>query len=260
MLMKSCSYNFPELVADKDYGMLYDRFKTKTDTFLFQKKPPSLFLKRNCDSFYFKMGKHATSADSLIWDRIQSRGPGWVFTPSSFGDLGSRTATALALLRQKKSGNIRALARGLYDYPKRDPQLGVLAPSADAVADALKGRDAIRLQPSGAYAANLLGLSEQVPMKLVFLTDGGSRVVKIGRQLIELRRTTPRNMATAGRISGLVIQALRYLGQDRITDSVVSQLSTRLSADDKDQLVRDLAYAPAWMAPIFRRLADSSTK
>ena len=260
MHMAACDDGLSKHATDEIVASAHGIFETKTAMFSFQNPPWTLFLKQKCGFFCFKMGKHTASANTLVSDRIQSRGPGWVFTPSAFSDLGSRTATALALLRQKKSGSIRALARGLYDYPKRDPQLGVLAPSADAVADALKGRDAIRLQPSGAYAANLLGLSDQVPMKLVFLTDGGNRVVRIGRQLIELRRTTPRNMATAGRISGLVIQALRYLGQDRITDLVVSQLGTRLSADDKDQLVRDLAYAPAWMAPIFRRIADSSTK
>ena len=203
------------------------------------------------------MGKHLTSADSLVMDRIQTRGPGWVFTPSAFSDLGSRTATAIALLRQKKSGQIRQLARGLYDQPKRDPQLGLLSPSVAAIADAVKGRDAIRLQPSGAYAANLLGLSDQVPMKLVFLTDGPNRVVQVGRQVIELRRTTPRNMATAGRVSGLVIQALRYLGQARVNDSVVDLLRQRLSDDDKGQLLRDLGYAPTWMAPIIRGISKS---
>lgn len=205
------------------------------------------------------MGRHTASTDSLVRDRLQRQRPGWVFTPSAFSDLGSRTATALAILRQKKAGQIRQLARGLYDFPKRDPQLGLLAPSTDAIVDALKGRDAIRLQPSGAYAANLLGLSEQVPMKLVFLTDGRNRVVKIGRQVIELRRTTPRNMATAGRVSGLVIQALRHLGRARVTDSMVDLLRDRLSADDKILLLRDLGFAPTWMAPLFRRIANSST-
>ena len=204
------------------------------------------------------MGKHLKSADSLVLNRIENRGTGWVFTPSAFSDLGSRTATALALWRHKKTGKIRQLARGLYDVPRRDPQLGLLAPSVEAIAEALKGRDAIRLQPSGAYAANLLGLSDQVPMKLVFLTDGPNRVVRIGRQVIELRRTTPRNMATAGRVSGSVIQALRYLGQGRVNDTVVDQLRQRLSLDDKAQLLRDLGCAPVWMAPHFHRIAKPS--
>lgn len=246
------------LQMSREMSISTDCFETKTSAVLFQKPNSDLFSKQKYAIFCFEMGKHLKSTDSFVLDRINSRGPGWVFTPSVFSDLGSRTAIALALLRQRKSGQIRQLARGLYDFPKRDPQLGILSPSADAIADAVKGRDALRLQPSGAYAANLLGLSEQVPMKVVFLTDGRNRVVKVGRQVIELRRTTPRNMATADRISGVVIQALRYLGQARVNDSVADLLSQRLSNDDRQQLLRDLGYAPVWMAPIFRRVAAST--
>lgn len=205
------------------------------------------------------MGKHAASADSQALDRIRQHGPGWVFTPSAFRDLGSRTAISLALARHKRAGTVRQLARGLYDYPQKDPQLGLLSPSTDAVATALKGRDAIRLQPSGAYAANLLGLSDQVPMKLVFLTDGPNRLVRLDRQVIQLRHTTPRNMATAGRVSGLVIQALRHLGQAQVKDSIIATLGRRLTDADKAQLLQDLAYAPAWMAPVLQRVAQSPT-
>jgi len=203
------------------------------------------------------MGKHPSSTDSQVLDRIRQHGPGWVFTPSAFHDLGSRTAVALTIHRQKQAGTIRQLARGLYDNPKRDPQLGQLAPSTDAVAAALKGRDAIRLQPTGAHAANLLGLSTQVPMKLVFLTDGPNRLVHLGQQSIQLRHTTPRNMATAGRVSGLVIQAFRHLGKAQVNDSLLEMLRPRLTDADKVQLLQDLAFAPAWMTPWLQRLAKS---
>jgi uncharacterized protein DUF6088 len=201
------------------------------------------------------MGKHRSSADSQVLDRIHENGPGWVFTPSAFQDLGSRIAVALALSRYKRAGTIRQLARGLYDYPKSDPQLGLLSPATDAVAAALKGRDAIRLQPTGAHAANLLGLSTQVPMKLVFLTDGPNRLVRLGQQVIQLRHTTPRHMATAGRVSGLVIQALRHLGQTQVSDTIIDLLRPRLTDADKAQLLQDLAFAPAWMVPWLQRLA-----
>jgi hypothetical protein len=204
------------------------------------------------------MGRHAKSTASQALNRIRQHGPGWVFAPSAFHDLGSRTAVALALSRHKRAGAVRQLARGLYDYPRKDPQLGFMSPSTDAVAAALKGRDAIRLQPSGAYAANLLGLSNQVPMKLVFLTDGPNRLVRLGRQAIQLRHTTPRHMATAGRISGLVIQALRHLGQSQVNEEIIDTLKQRLTDADKLQLQQDLSYAPAWMSPILRRLAPIS--
>ena len=121
---------------------------------------------------------------------------------------------------------------------------------------ALADKDSSRLQPSGAYAANLLGLSEQVPAKVVFLTDASDRRVTVGKQEIILKRTTPKNMATAGRTSGLVIQALRYLGQDRVDDAVVVHLRNRLSPADRQQLMKDIRYAPAWIGEIFRRLAS----
>lgn len=175
-------------------------------------------------------------------------------------DLGSRQAVDLALHRLVKKGTLRRLARGLYDYPRTDPDLGLLSPTTDAIVKALKGRDNILLQPSGGYAANLLGLSDQVPMKIVFLTDGPERRVQIGKQVIMLKHTTPRAMATAGRISGLVIQALRHVGQRHVDDKVVACLQKRLSDDDRKQLLRDIRYAPAWIASILRRVVEAEGK
>jgi hypothetical protein len=194
------------------------------------------------------------SVDNKVLSRIYGHKRGWVFTPDNFSGLGSRDAVASALKRHKQSGLVRQLARGLYDYPRTDDQLGVLMPSVDDIAKALAGRDAIRLQPSGAYAANLLGLSTQVPMKVVYLTDGRSRTVQIGNQQIILKNTTPKNMATAGKISGLVIQALRHLGQAQVDDDVIRLLDQRLDDDARRQLMKDIRYAPAWIAQIFRQL------
>ena len=200
------------------------------------------------------MGKHAQSIDIKVINRIFGHGRGWVFTPANFSDLGSRDAVASALKRYRQSGLIRQLARGLYDYPRTEPELGMLTPSPDSVARALAGRDAVRLQPSGAYAANLLGLSPQIPMKIVYLTDGRSKTVQIGEKQIILKRTTPRNMATAGKISGLVIQALRHLGQKHVDEDVIARLCRRLDADARKQLLKDVRFAPTWIVDIMRRL------
>ena len=193
--------------------------------------------------------------DSKVVSRIYGHGRGWVFTPNHFKDLGSRDAVASALKRHKQSGLIRQLARGVYDYPKIDPELGLLEPSTDDIAQALAGRDATRLQPSGAYAANLLGLSTQVPTKIVYLTDGRSRMVQIGKRQITLKQTTPRNMATAGRISGLVIQALRHLGSRDVDAATIEAVKKRLSASDRKRLLADIRHAPAWIADIIRKVA-----
>lgn len=201
------------------------------------------------------MNKQATSVDSQVLARIRRQGPGTVFTPADFVDLGPRNAVDLALSRNARAGIIRKLARGVYDLPRSDKHLGDLSPSPDDLASALAGRDGARLQASGAHAANLLGLSDQVPVRLTFLTDGRSRRVQLGRQQIILKHTTPRQMATAGRLSGTVIQALRWLGQGHVDDRVVTTLRRRLSDADKRQLLQDLRYAPTWVADVMRRIA-----
>jgi predicted transcriptional regulator of viral defense system len=194
------------------------------------------------------------SIESRILRRIIGKKKGWVFTPSHFLDLGNRAAVDQALSRLVRSGDIRRLARGLYDYPKNHPDFGKVPPSVDCVAAALAEKDNLKIQPSGAYAANLLGLSDQVPAKVVFLTDGSTRVVEIGNWHIKFKKTTPKNMATAGRVSGLVIQALRYMKQRNIDDKITNILKRKLSVEDKEQLISDIRYAPAWIGEIFKQL------
>lgn len=201
------------------------------------------------------MGKHTESTDTLVLLRIQSHGPGWVFTPSDFADLGSRTAVATALMRHKAAGTIRLLGRGLYDVPRVHPALGTLWPAIESVSQALERKDGIRLQPSGVYAANLLGLSEQVPAKVVFLTDGATRTVKVGPTQISLKRTTPRNMAAAGRLSGLLIQAFRSLGAAHITPQRIARLRQDLPVVERAKVLQDLALAPEWMHAHLREVA-----
>src|SRR5690349_8583362 len=103
--------------------------------------------------------KSPQAIDSRIVAAIHSRGRGFVFVPADFLDIGSREAVDVALHRLARLGTIRRLARGVYDFPKEHPVLGLLAPSAEDIARALAGRDRTRLQPAGAYAANALGLS-----------------------------------------------------------------------------------------------------
>jgi len=195
--------------------------------------------------------------EKRLLKRIRGGGRGSVFTPNHFSDVSPRTAIDKALSRLASSGSIRRIARGVYDYPVVDPLLGELSPTIEAITKALTQRDRIRLQPSDAYALNLLGLSEQVPAKVVFLTEGESRTMKIGPVTIQLRRTTPRNMATAGRLSGLIIQAFRSLGKDHVTQARIDKLKSTIPLKQRRELLKDLALAPAWMHPIFHELAES---
>ncbi len=202
------------------------------------------------------MGRHSQSASSRILQRIRRHGRGWVFTSDDFDDLGAQTIIRTALKRFVESGDLRRLDRGLYDYPRLHQKLGSLAPNPDMVAKAVVGR-AARLQPSGAYALNLLGLSSQVPMRIVYLTDDFAREVRVGNQRIIFKATTPKNMATAGKASGLVIQALRHLGRSNVDEMTITHLRNLLSNEDKKRLLKDIKYTPAWMAKVIRLIVLS---
>jgi hypothetical protein len=204
------------------------------------------------------MGKHQTSVDYAILRQLDKHGRGWVFTPAKLGELGSRDAIASALKRYKASGKIRQIAWGIYDYPVVDPLLGIVPPSAERVVEAIAARDAVRVQPGGAMAANLLGLSTQVPSKLVYLTDGRTQRIVIGRNEIILKHTTPRFMGAAGRVSGLVFQALRFIGREHVTSEVIHTLQHRLRHDDIKQIQRDITHAPGWIALVLKPLFSTS--
>ncbi len=202
--------------------------------------------------------KKPNSADDQILKAINSLGHGAVFVPIDFLSFGSRQAVDIVLHRLVRKGTIRRLARGIYDFPKEHPKLGKLQPSPEKIAEALVGRDCTRIQPTGAYAANILGLSEQVPAKVVFLTDGPSRTVKIGTTTIQLRRTTPKNMAMVGRLSGLLVQALRELGKEHITPERIEHLKRTIPLNARQELLKDMRFAPEWMHSIFKELAEEA--
>lgn len=202
------------------------------------------------------MNEIAKSSVDKVLTRIYSNGRGWVFTPIHFKDLAGTGNIAIILHRLHEKGTIRKLDRGLYDYPKTDPDLGPLEPSADRIIKALTEGKAVRVQPSGAYAANLLGLSTQMPMQIVYLTDGVQRKVQVGKRQIILREASPRNMKTTGKTSGLIIQALRYLGKQRVDENVVRQIDRQLDEKTRKQLKQDLRYAPGWIADILRKLIE----
>ena len=203
--------------------------------------------------------KEPQAVETTILAFIRRRGRRCVFVPADFLDLGSRESIDVALHNLTREGSIRRLARGVYDYPVEHPILGKLMPTAETIAKALAGRDHVKIQPAGAYAANALGLSEQVPAKAVFLTDGPSRTVKIGSMTIQLRQTTARNMATAGSLSGILIQAFRELGQDHVTPERIAHLKKTLPLDKRKQITKDLKFAPEWMRPLFLALAEEKS-
>ncbi len=194
------------------------------------------------------------SLTQKILRRVWRRGRGSVFTADDFADLGERGAIDIALSRLAKQGKIRRIARGIYDYPLINPEIGAISPSIEAIAKALASSKKLRLQPSGAYAANMLGLSEQVPMKIIFLTDGPSRKIRVNNREIILKQTTPRNMAAAGTLGGTVIQALRYIGHDALSPEIESRLKAAIPPEQRLAVLKEAMSAPAWIRSLLRKL------
>jgi hypothetical protein len=188
--------------------------------------------------------------------RIRACGRGAVFSNADFLGLGSRAALDQALSRLARQEVICRLAPGLYHYPRINPKLGgVINPLPDAVAKAVARKSGNRIIPSGAMAANIMGLSTQVPAKAIYLINGQPRKVRFGSQTVIFRSAAPRTMAVSGRVSAIVFQALRHMGRGNVTDSMVSQLQRTLSAKDKRVLRKDICHAAAWMKPILVRIA-----
>jgi hypothetical protein len=194
-----------------------------------------------------------SSARSIL-KRIRVHGRGWVFTPRNFLDLGTRRAVDRTVARLTRDKTIRRLAQGVYDYPRVHKKLGILAPNPDDVAAVLAAKTGSRVQVSGARAANLLGLTDQVPAQLVYLTDGPPHRIKIGAQTIRLKPARPSKFPGAGTPAGMAIQAIRAVGPNARRDFVVRQLSRAMSARDRAQLAKLINHAPAWSHEIIRQL------
>jgi hypothetical protein len=203
----------------------------------------------------------ATATQDKILDRIRRLGRGKVFIPKDFLDLGSRAAADQSLSRLVKSGAIQRLGRGLYHYPRVNERLGIpLGPDPDEIAEALARQTGSRVVPSGAVAANRLGLSTQVPARPVYLTDGRTRQVRVDGVVIQVRHTAPKELPVGSRTSAMVLQALRHLGQAAVDDRVVSRVRRALSAPQRRELLRDARYTTDWIAAVVRKIAQDEEK
>jgi hypothetical protein len=192
------------------------------------------------------------SIENKVKSRVYGHGRGWCFTLKDFADLGSPESIKISVHRLSKEGLIQRLKIGLYCYPERSELLGTVPPRLENIAHALANKYKVKIQPSGAYAANLLGLSEQVPARIVYLTDGESRKIIIGKRQIVFKKTSPKNMSLTGKTSGLIIQALRYIGKDHVDEKKINILKRRLNEEDKKALAKDSPFAPNWIIKVIR--------
>lgn len=192
--------------------------------------------------------------EKSILSRIRGSGAGSVFSPSQFLDLGNRSAVGVALHRLAKAGKIRRIRRGLYDLPRAHPIMGQTGPNIMGTVRALMEGSHAKWQFTGAYAANALGLSDQVPAKIIILTDGVPRRVALGKLTLVFRRAAPRNLLGAGRRAGLVIQALRYLKGSPDLARHLARLNETLDAGTKKDLAALTPKLAAWMRPAAQRI------
>ncbi|MDP8212320.1 MAG: DUF6088 family protein [Candidatus Zapsychrus exili] len=195
------------------------------------------------------------SIENTIIKRIRGKGRGRAYTSKDFLDLGTRASVDKSLSRLAAKEIIRRLKPGLYDYPKINDKLGgVLSPVIEEVAKAIARKNNIRILISGALAVNKLGLSTQVPAKIVFLTDGRDRKLKIYNQSLIFRHASPKNMAICGKKSELILQAIRYLGKQSVDSDVIYRLNKILTDKDKKHLRIDSRQAPEWVGSVVNKI------
>lgn len=193
------------------------------------------------------------SVESHIEKSIKSKPKGSLVLPSDFMQYGTAKAVQKSLERLEDKGIIIRVAQGIYVRPKISKLIGPLTPSAEEVAEAIAKRDRIRTVPTGSYALNALGLSTQVPMNIVLLTDGSPREIKIGKRIIKFKKTTPKNLLAKGKISRLVIQALKEIGNGKVTAEEEQKILDLLRKEDVKDLKHDIALAPVWIQKIMKK-------
>jgi len=195
-----------------------------------------------------------------ILDRIRRFEPGRAFIAKDFLDIASRGTvdmTFSALLRDRV---IRRVRRGLYDVPKVNPDLGgTLSPDIDQAARALARRHRWTIVPEGAWAANLLGLSTQVPAKIIYLSDGPNQKVQLGRRTIHFKHARPHILGQEQGMTALVIQALRYFGKQGLDDALIRRLRSLLPEAEKRRLVKAARFGVDWIYETSKKVAESLT-
>jgi hypothetical protein len=196
----------------------------------------------------------ANPISDKVLDRLQSAN-GQIFSVADFLDLGPRPTVDQALSRLARQGKINRVRRGLYELPRIGKLLNrPITQSPDALARAWARKNGLRIVPSGAYAANLLGLSTQVPAKITYYTNGRTKTIKLGQHTIKLLNRGPKTMEVQGKTSPLVFQALSYFGKDGVTQGMITRLRSLLTTKDKAELKANLHRAPAWLQTVVKQI------
>ncbi len=185
------------------------------------------------------------SISSQIENKIKRSKPGQIILPSDFKDLGTSTAIRKTLSRLVDRKVLVRMGQGVYVIPIHDKLFGEVLPSMEEIAASLAEKEHVKIMPTGQYALNKIGLSDQVPMKMVFLTNGTKKNITIGKSSIEFQPTTTKKLAMVGSISSLLFLGLEELDLNRLTESELEKIINLLKKEDQNNLKHDLKLAPA---------------
>ena len=201
------------------------------------------------------------AVEQKILSRIYGRGRGWAFTKTDFVAGFGEANIHKALSALAHAGKIRRVCHGVYDYPRHSDLLDqFLSPDIDQVAAALARKFNWRIQPSGEAALNLLGLSTQVPGRWVYLSDGPSREYPIGddgRQILAFRKSPLKDTGFKYRESGLLVQALKALGKERVDAAVIKTLRRRLDPKLCRHVLSDTRAVTGWILQIIKQVCEA---
>lgn len=199
------------------------------------------------------MKREVENIEKAVLARARKAGKGVLLFPEYFRGIGGAAAIRKALQRLSDKEQIMRVAQGIYVIPEESKLIGKVRPGLREIAEAIAKRDKARIIPTGTEALNRLGLSTQVPMNIVYLTDGAQRKIAIGKAKINFKKTTPKNLSAKGEISGLVIQALRTIGKGKVTNEEIEKIILLLKKENKKKLLHDINLAPAWVAEIMSK-------
>ncbi len=199
------------------------------------------------------------SVDNKILSSIKKCGRGKVFFPSQFARFGTPSRVQKAMEQLVAKGELIRVARGIYCYPKIDRVygLGVIAPAIEDIAAAIARKDKSSLAPTGEYAQFVLGLTQQMPMNVVYLTDGVSRkLILDGGMTVQFRRSSPKTFKFRNKTALLVNNALRSIGKENVTDEQLARIKTILQEQNPMSVLQDLDKMPAWIRLIVSKVYE----
>lgn len=188
------------------------------------------------------------TVENKIISRIYGRGRGWAFSKIDFIAEFSADNIHKALSNLENSDRIRRVLRGIYDYPRYSELLQqTLSPDLHQVAQALARKFNWQIYPSGDAALNLLGLSTQVPASWVYLSNGPNKRYTVGKHILAFKQAAPKELGFSYPESGLLVQALRAWGKERIDSQALQTMRKQWDAATKARVLKDTRTVSDWI-------------